>query len=100
MRESDAVSDKCITKKIYIDFDPIHFSSYVTHSYLTESNHKRAIEILERANAKNQTIRFGQMGSGLKKINSSSGCEYKSRGVSELEEFDGKMAIYSFYNPV
>ena len=40
---------------------------------------------------------LGAMGNGLKK---ESKCRYISAGLAELDEHNGRKAIYSFYNPV
>jgi hypothetical protein len=58
--------------------------------------HRDALASLEAAKG-STGVRFGEMGTGLKR--SSVRCEFLSKRLELLEEPDGRKQVYSFYEP-
>ena len=60
--------------------------------------HKAALDVLVAAREKQTSIRFGEMGSGLKKRDRGTSCVWESRGLAVLLEPNGEDALYSFFD--
>ena len=63
---------------------------------LSWEGHQVALAKLETSRQRQISVRFGQMGAGLKKQEGSS-CVWESRGLSVLTEANAEEAVYSFY---
>ncbi len=66
---------------------------------ITLENYLSAISKLKEHYKKGSTFRFGLMGVGSIPIRGRKN-EYQSNALAELEEHDGKVAIYSFARPI
>jgi len=114
----------CPKVEVWIDYRP-HYTSRQT---VTRSGHKEAIQYLQQASDRGQVIRFGEMGTGLARrtetpsfasrilsllnrllgknaiqenlSHKSQACQFKTRGIALLEEFDSKQAVYTFHGPI
>lgn len=60
--------------------------------------HKAALNRLVATREKQTSIRFGEMGSGLKKRDGDIPCVWESRGLALLPESGGEDAVYSFFD--
>lgn len=60
----------------------------------------QALRVLEEAFQKKKPTRFGEMATGLKRVNSKS-CVFESRGLNVIyEDISKQNAVYSYYDPV
>ena len=68
-------------------------------SQITSENYSNCISKLKEQYKAGGSFRFGFMGTGIVPIRGKKN-EYQSNALAELEEYDGKIAIYSFARPI
>ncbi|WP_171088909.1 hypothetical protein [Usitatibacter rugosus] len=97
--DPEAPWSKCERVTIRVLFDR---EGWFVHTFKSDpsllSKHREALLRLESAAKESVGVRFGQIGSGLKRSESAS-CEFFSKGFELLEESDGQKHVYSFFEP-
>lgn len=83
-------------RTIHLRFSPKKLRNKSPH--ITKENYLKAIEQLKADFKKGEPSYFGTMGTGLKKTWLRKN-HWQSNALSILEEYDGKMVVYSFANP-
>lgn len=96
--DPDVPWGKCDQATISIKFDHLALIKQDAPPYLTIEEHRKALANLAKAAKSKLSIRFGEMGFGLKK-SAQNPCLFYSRGLSVVEEYDHQQAIYSFHGP-
>ena len=66
---------------------------------VTKEDYIKAIDQLKADFKKGEPSYFGTMGTGLKRILFKTN-EWQSNALSIIEEYSGKMVVYSFANPI
>ncbi|MBD2439640.1 hypothetical protein [Nostoc sp. FACHB-110] len=114
---------ECATLKILAEYQPEN--QYWSKSIVTQAKHIKALEYIKQAQIEAKKIRFGEIGTGLvsqqasenwfsKLINlfsfwkknevnqpgivTNKNCNFQTKGLVILPEYNGLLAVYSFYN--
>ncbi len=90
--KKDASFDITQCDEITVDgnYDYRRWKSYKT--FMSEQKHIESMQMLKNASRTQNTILFGEMGSGLEKVNA---CHYKSKGL-----FHGGNVVMSVYHKI
>ena len=101
--EIEQLSDSYVFEKssnkhrtIYLRFSPEKLGNIPPK--VTKENYIKAIDQLKADFKKGEPSYFGTMGTGLKRILFKTN-EWQSNALSIIEEYSGKMVVYSFANP-
>ena len=84
-------------RTLHLRFSPEKLGNKSPH--VTKENYLKAIEQLKADFKKGEPSCLGTMGKGFKKIWFRKN-HWQSNALSILEEYDGKMVVYSFANPI
>lgn len=114
---------KCSILTIFADYKPGNI--FLREIPVNQEQYVTALQYLKQANFHRQTIRFGEIGNGLVSPQTSEGwlsellnlfsfwqsnsiktndlakqqnCTFKTRGLRILSEYNGMLAVYSFYH--
>jgi hypothetical protein len=114
---------KCSKLTIFVDYKPGNI--FARQIPVNQEQHVKALQYLKQANFHRQTIRFGEIGNGLVSPQTSEGwlsellnlfsfwqsnriktndlakqqnCTFKTRGLELVSEYNGRLAVYSFYH--
>lgn len=91
---------QCKEISIRAQYRPEVFWRRTWSIFVTENIQHQALRILEEAFQNKKPTRFGEMATGLKKVNGFS-CVFESRGLDvRYEHTTLQNAVYSYYEPV
>ncbi|MCM0593410.1 MAG: hypothetical protein HEQ35_01300 [Gloeotrichia echinulata IR180] len=99
-REQDYPKKECKEILVRARYRPEAFWRKTWSRFVSEKTQNQAIRLLEEAFQKKKPTRFGEMATGLKKVNGKS-CVFDSRGLDVRQENPSKQnAVYSYHDPI
>ncbi|ABA20054.1 conserved hypothetical protein [Trichormus variabilis ATCC 29413] len=99
-REPDYPRKECKEIVVRARYRPEAFWRRTWSRFVSRRTQNQALRLLQESFQKKKPIRFGEIGSGLKKVNSKT-CVFESRGLDVRQEHPSKQnAVYSYHDPI
>jgi hypothetical protein len=99
-REQDYPRRECKEIVVRARYRPEAFWRRTWSKFVSRRTQNQALRLLQESFQNKKTTRFGEIGTGLKKVNGKS-CVFESRGLDVRQEHPSKQnAVYSYYNPI
>ena len=90
-------NDGCDTAKIVFTFDDDEVKKHTYKIFVDLSSQASALDEFEKAAKEGSNTKLGIIGAGLRKTGK---CTFTSKGLAQLEEYNGIKVIYSFHDSV
>lgn len=99
-QEDNYPRKQCKEILVRAQYRPEPFWRKTWSRFVSEKTQNQALLLLEEAFQKKKPTLFGEMATGLKKVNGKS-CVFESRGLNVLYEHISKQnVVYSYYDPI
>jgi hypothetical protein len=99
-REQDYPRRECKEIVVRARYRPEAFWRKTWSRSVSRRTQNQALRLLQESFQKKKPTRFGEIGTGLKKVNGKS-CVFESRRLDVRQEHPSKQnAVYSYYNPI
>lgn len=88
-------NDGCETAKIVFTFDDVEVKKHTYKIFVNLLSQATALDEFEKSAKEGTNTKLGIMGSGLRKTGK---CNFTSKGLAPLEEYNDIKVIYSFHD--
>ncbi|AUT01510.1 hypothetical protein CLI64_14545 [Nostoc sp. CENA543] len=99
-REQNYPRKECQEILVRAQYRPEAFWRNTWSKFVSRKTQSQALNVLAEAFKQKKPTRFGEIGTGLKKVNGKA-CVFESRGLDVRQEHPSKQnAIYSYHEPI
>ncbi|HIK04845.1 MAG TPA: hypothetical protein IGS40_09025 [Trichormus sp. M33_DOE_039] len=99
-REQNYPRRECKEIIVRAQYRPEAFWRQTWSRFVSRRTQNQALRLLEESFQKKKPTRFGEIATGLKKVNGKA-CVFESRGLDVRQEHPSKQnAVYSYYDPI